>query len=86
MPSLIGNGPVALENKILKILNVLLLFHYFLLLEKGVDLHLNQLRFPSSRDAFVQSLLEIVSVVLERMRCKDRWMDNGQAHLSFQLR
>ena len=68
MPSLIGNGPVVLENKILKILNVFLLFHYFLLLGKGVALHLNKLRFPSPRDAFVQSFLEIVSVVLERMK------------------
>ena len=37
-------------NKICKYFNIILLFCYYLPLEKGVALHLNKLESPSSKD------------------------------------
>ena len=36
------------------IFNAFSLFHYYLLLEKGVDFHLNKVKFPSPKDALCQ--------------------------------
>ena len=42
MPSLVENGLVILEKNLV---NVYLLLHYYLLLEKGRALHLNKLEY-----------------------------------------
>ena len=47
--------------------NVFLLFHNNLHLEKGRALHLNKLGSPSPKDASVPSLVEIGPVVLEKI-------------------
>ena len=54
------------KRRFFKFVNVFSLFRYFLPLEKGVVLHLNKLEFPSPKDVFVPSLVEIGLVVLKK--------------------
>ena len=59
MPSLVEIGPVAMEKKISKFLNVLLVFCKYLSLEKSMALHFNKFESPSSgswEDENVKSL------------------------------
>ena len=49
-----------------KFVNIFLLFPYYLPLEKGVALHLNNAWIPITQGCFVPSLFEIGPVVLER--------------------
>ena len=46
--------------------NLCLLFHYYLPLKKAGDLHLNKLETPSQKGCFVQSLVAIGLMVLEK--------------------
>ena len=58
MPSLVDSGPMVLEKKTFKFDNVFLLFHKYLLLEKGVVLHLNKFDSFSLKDAFCHVCLK----------------------------
>ena len=60
MLRLVEIGPVVLEKKIFKIFNIILHFRYYLPLEKGVAIHLNKLKSPSSKDALCQVWLKLV--------------------------
>ena len=59
VPSLIEIGPVVVEKKILKFVNVFSLFRNYLPLEKGTALHLNKLEFRSPKDALCQVWLKL---------------------------
>ena len=61
MPNLVEIVSVVLEKKFLGLLNLFLLFHYYLLLEKGVALHLYKLESPSPKNALYQFWLKLVS-------------------------
>ena len=58
MPSFDEIGPVVLQKKIFKLINIFSLFRHYLPLEKGVVLHLNKLEFPSPKDALCQDSLK----------------------------
>ena len=59
-PSLVEIGPVVLEMKILlKFVNVFLLFHNYIHLEKGAALFLNKLGFRSPKDALCKVWLKL---------------------------
>ena len=60
MPSLGEIGPMVLEKKILNSINVFLLFHNYLSLEKGVALHLTKLESSSTKDALFQVWLKLI--------------------------
>ena len=47
------------RRRFLKFVNVFSLFHNYLPLKKGRDLHLNKLAFPSPKDALCQVLLKL---------------------------
>ena len=67
MPCLVEIGQVVLKKKyFLKFVNVVSLFPYYLPLEKGVALHLNELDYPSPKGCFVPSLVKIGPVVLKK--------------------
>ena len=53
MPSFVEIGPAVLE-KILNVVNVILLFCNYLPLGKGMALHLNKLESPVPKDALCQ--------------------------------
>ena len=59
MPILVDIGPVVLEEKISKFVNVFSLFRNYLPLEKGGPLHLNKLESPSPKDALCQVWLKL---------------------------
>ena len=60
--------PSGLEKIVLNFVNVFLLFHYYLLLEKVVALHLNKTDFPSPKDAMCQVQLKLAQwYVLEKI-------------------
>ena len=65
VPSLFEIAPVVLGENILKFVNDLPLFRYYLPLEKERGLHLNKIDFPLPKD-FVPNLVEISQVVLEK--------------------
>ena len=56
-------------RRFLNFVDVFSLFRNYLPLEKGGRLHMKKIEFPSSKDAFVPSLIEIGSVVLEKKIC-----------------
>ena len=62
MPSLFNFGLVALEKKILEIVNVFSLFLTYLPLEKGGGLYLKKLEFPLPKDVCVMLFKKIVNV------------------------
>ena len=66
-------GPVILEKRLLKVVNVILLCCNYLPLEKCVTLHLNKLELLSPKDAFAKFGC-IVPMVLG-----DRQTDNRQS-------
>ena len=57
--NLVKIGPVVLEKKILKFVNVFSLFSNYLPLEKGGALHLNKTEFPSPKIALCQVGLKL---------------------------
>ena len=57
--SLVEIDVVVLNKKILKNFNIILLFCYYLPLEKGMAFHLNKLESPSSKDALCQVLMKL---------------------------
>ena len=59
MPCLVEIGSVVLENKIFKYFYIILLFRYYLPLEKGVALHLNKFEFPPPKDALCKVWLKL---------------------------
>ena len=64
--------------RFLKFVNVFSLFRYYLRLEKGAALHLNKLKFPSSKDALCRVVLKLVQWYLRRWKCEkftDRMAD-----------
>ena len=64
--SLVKIGQVILE-KIQKCIQCIPADRYYVLLEKGMTLHLNKCESPSPKDAYVPSLVEICPVVLEKI-------------------
>ena len=56
---LVEIGPVVLEKKILKFVNVFSLYHNYLPLKKGSELHLNKLKFHLPKDALYQVWLKL---------------------------
>jgi hypothetical protein len=94
---LIEIGLLVLEKKIFKkFFSIFLLFCYYLPLEMGNPLHLNNLESPPPKDDLCQVWLKLAQWFWRRSRkCKslqtDGQEDDGQqairkAHLSFQLR
>ena len=90
-------GPMVLEKKILKFINVISLFSNYLPLEKGVALYLNKLESPSRKDTLCR--VEIGRVILKKKKKMRKFTNNdddnndGQrinlirkAHLSIWLR
>ena len=59
VPNLVEIGPVVLKRGFLNILNIILLFCYYLPLEKGMVLHLNKHKSPSSKDALGQVWMKL---------------------------
>ena len=55
-----------LRRRFLNFVNVILLFHNYLPLEKGRALHLNKLESPSPSDALSQVWLKLVQLFLRR--------------------
>ena len=53
-------------RKFLNIFNIILNFHFYLLLEKDVALHLNKLESPSSKDALGQDWMKSAQWFLRR--------------------
>ena len=100
MTNLVEIRPVVLEEKILNFVNVFLLFHFYLPLEKIEPLHLNKLESQSPKDALCKFGWNWPSGSWEEDENEkslqtdgqtDRRTDDGQqairkAHLSFQLR
>ena len=98
MPCLVEIGPVVLERRFFKFVNVFSQFYNNLLLEKSVALHLNKLESPSHKDALCQVWLKLAHWFWRRRWKCEKFMtmtmtttDNGQilirkAHLSLWLR
>ena len=81
-PGLVEIGPVRLEKKILKFVNVIYLFRDYLLLKKDVAFHL-----ISPKYALCQVCFEIGPVVLEKQKnVKSLRTDGRQAIKKAQLR
>ena len=59
VPSLVEIGPLVLEKKILKFVNVILQFCNYLPLENGGALHLNRLDSPFPKDKLYHVLLKL---------------------------
>ena len=59
VPSLIEIGPVVLEKKIFKFRQCIFAISWLSPLEKGMALYLNQLEFPSPKDALCQVWLKL---------------------------
>ena len=59
MPSLVEIGPVVLERRFLKFVNVFLQFRNYLLLEKGGGLYLNKFESPLPKDTLCQVWLKL---------------------------
>ena len=66
MLSLVEIGPLVVEKKILNFVDVFLLFHNHLSMEKGAALHLKKVECPSPKDALCQVWFGIGMVVLEK--------------------
>ena len=66
VPSLVEIGPMVLKKKIFKMVNVFLLFPYYLPLGKGRGPSFEQSWIPFTQGFFVFSLVEIGSMVLEK--------------------
>ena len=65
-----------------------LLFCNYLPLEKGVALHLNNLEFPSPKDALCQVWLKFAQLFWRRWKhgkVTDRWTDDGDQKSSLEL-
>ena len=93
MPSLVEIGPVFLKKIFKYFFYIILLFRYYLPLEKGRGPSFEQTWIPSTQGCFVPTLVEIGPVVLEKKskmwknyRQMDRKQVIRQAYLSFQLR
>ena len=54
------------RRRCLNFVNVYLLLHYYLPLEKGMSLHLNKLEFPLPKDALCQVWLKFAKWFLRR--------------------
>jgi hypothetical protein len=84
---LIEFGLLVLEKKIFKIFSAFLLFCYYLPLEKGDPLHLNNLETPLPKDDLCQVWLKLAQWFWRRsQKCEslqtdgqtDRRTDDGQ--------
>jgi hypothetical protein len=85
------NWPVGSGEEDLEIFSVFLLFCYYLPLEKGNPLHLNNLESPFTKNDLCQVWLKLAQWFWRRSRkCKSLPTDGQRAiriaHLSFQLK
>ena len=72
VPNLVEIGPVVLKREFLNIFNIILLFCFYPLSEKGFALHLNKPESPPTKDVLCQvNLVEIGPVVLEKKLFKN---------------
>ena len=60
--------------RFLNFVNVFSLFRNFILLEKGMVLHLNKFESPSTKDALCQVFFKLANWISRRMKYEKKWV------------